>query len=39
MAPGKLASILLQLELNGFVEQSPGNFFARVDDASFRRHH
>jgi DNA processing protein len=39
MAPGKLASILLQLELNGIVEQSPGNFFARVDDASFRRHH
>ncbi|MGD8720600.1 MAG: DNA-processing protein DprA, partial [Desulfobacterales bacterium] len=39
MAPGKLASILLQLELNGFVEQSPGNFFTRVDDASFRRHH
>lgn len=39
MAPGKLASILLQLELNGFVEQSPGNFFARVDDALFRRHH
>jgi DNA processing protein len=39
MAPGKLASILLQLELNGFVEQSPGNFYARVDDAVFRRHH
>jgi len=39
MAPGKLASILLQLELNGIVEQSPGNFFTRVDDASFRRHH
>jgi DNA processing protein len=39
MAPGKLASILLQLELNGIVEQSPGNFFARVDDALFRRHH
>ena len=39
MAPGKLASILLQLELNGIVEQSPGNFFARVDDALFRRHY
>ena len=39
MAPGKLASILLQLELNGIVEQSPGNLFAGVDDASFRRHH
>jgi DNA processing protein len=39
MAPGKLASILLQLELNGFVEQSTGNFFARVDGALFRRHH
>ena len=39
MAPGKLASILLRLELNGIVEQSPGNFFTRVDDASFRRHH
>jgi hypothetical protein len=39
MAPGKLASILLRLELNGIVEQSPGNFFARVDDASFRHHH
>jgi DNA processing protein len=39
MAPGKLASILLRLELNGIVEQSLGNFFARVDDASFRHHH
>lgn len=37
MPPGKLASILLQLELNGIVEQSPGNFFARVDAAAFQR--
>jgi DNA processing protein len=29
MAPGKLASILLQLELNGMVEQSPGHFFCK----------
>ncbi|MFZ0611744.1 MAG: DNA-processing protein DprA, partial [Desulfobacterales bacterium] len=38
MAPGKLASILLQLELGGLVDQSPGNFFARVDAAGFRSH-
>ncbi|MGB8424326.1 MAG: DNA-processing protein DprA, partial [Desulfobacterales bacterium] len=38
MAPGKLASILLQLELGGLVDQSPGNFFARVDVAVFRSH-
>lgn len=38
MAPGKLASILLQLELSGIVDQSPGNFFARVDATVFRSH-
>jgi DNA processing protein len=37
LSPGRLASILLHLELNGFVQQYPGNFFARVDDTTPRR--
>lgn len=37
LPPGKLASILLRLELGGIVAQSPGNFFALVDEAMIRR--
>ncbi|UCD89849.1 MAG: DNA-processing protein DprA [Desulfobacterales bacterium] len=31
MGPGKLSSILLQLELKGMVKQSPGKFFSLTD--------
>lgn len=37
IAPGKLSSILLALELKGIVEQLPGKLFAKVDEESFRR--
>jgi DNA processing protein len=30
LGPGKLSSILLKLELNGLVQQSPGNFFTAL---------
>ena len=30
LAPGKLSSMLLKLELNGLVQQSPGNFFTAL---------
>ena len=32
MEPGKLSSILLQLELKGFIKQSPGKFFSLAED-------
>ena len=34
MVAGKLASILLGLELKGVVEQLPGKFFTKVDEAT-----
>ena len=37
MAPGKLSSLLLALELKGIVEQLPGKFFTKVDGESFQR--
>ena len=43
MEPGKLSSILLQLELKGVIKQSPGKFFSlqdniRIDYAMFLRY-
>ena len=37
IAPGKLSSLLLALELKGMVEQLPGKFFTKVDGESFQR--
>jgi DNA processing protein len=36
LAPGKLSSILLALELKGLVEQLPGKLFVLVDDEPFQ---
>jgi DNA processing protein len=33
MEPGKLLSLLLKLELNGMVQQSPGKLFSISEDA------
>lgn len=39
MEPGKLSSILMQLELKGIVQQSPGKFFSiETDPRACRRH-
>ncbi len=37
MEPGKLLSLLLKLELNGMVEQSPGKLFSISEDAMVDR--
>lgn len=37
IAPGKLSSLLLALELKGMVEQLPGKYFTKVDGESFQR--
>jgi DNA processing protein len=29
--PGRLSSILLQLELKGIAQQSPGKFFSKIE--------
>ena len=36
MEPGKLSSILLKLELNGMIQQSPGKFFILSDKSGKR---
>jgi len=38
MEPGKLLSLLLKLELNGTVQQSPGKLFSISEDAMADRH-
>ena len=38
MEPGKLLSLLLKLELNGMVQQSPGKLFSILEDTMADRH-